>query len=207
MTTTEDTFGKITQDGIERLRNRLGVYYHGIRHVGEISADAIRTYAVGMGERNPLYLDEGYANQTSYGSVIGTPLFLWTVRAPTATNLGGLPGVHSFYGGSEWEYYRPVKPGDVVSTSYRPYDAVEKSSTYAGHMAIQYAQTLYVDEKGDGVAKAKAWSLRTERQAARERDSFRDVEKPKYSPESCKPSGTCTTGSKCGGPFPATGRT
>ena len=91
--------------------------------------------------------------------------------------------MHSFYGGSEWEYYRPVRPGDIISTSYRPYDVVEKPSRYAGHMAIQYAQTLYVGHRGVVVARAKAWSLRTERQAARERDSFKGVEKPKYTRE------------------------
>ena len=184
MTVSEDSsYGQITQEGIDKMRGRLGVYYHGVRHVGEITADAIRTYAQGMGERNPLYLDEGYGRKSAYGSVIATPIFLWTVRAPTATNLGGLPGVHSFYGGSEWEYYKPVRPGDTISTSYRPYDVVEKSSKYAGHMAIVYAQTLYVDQRANAVARAKAWSLRTERKAARERDSFKGVEKPRYSRE------------------------
>jgi len=182
-TTESDTFGHITQDGFDRLRGRLGVYYFGIRHVGEITADAMRTYATGMGERNPLYFDEDYGKSTPYASMIAAPIFLWTVRAPTATNLGGFPGVHSFYGGSEWEYYGPTTPGQIVSTSYRPHDVVEKSSNYAGHMAIQYAQTLYVDQKGDAVAKAKAWSIRTERQAARERDTYKGVEKPTYTQE------------------------
>jgi acyl dehydratase len=183
MTVDSSSYGQITPEGVDRLRSRLGVYYHGIRHVGEISADAIRTYAEGMGERNHIYLDEEFGRRSPYGSMIATPLFLWTVRAPTATNLGGMPGVHSFYGGSEWEFFRPVKPGDIISASYRPYDVVEKSSTYAGHMAIQYAQTLYVDQRAGAVARAKAWSIRTERKAARERDTFRGVQKPKYTPE------------------------
>ena len=180
---SNSTYGQITQEGIERIRDRLGVYYHGIRHVGEISADAIRTYAQGMGERNPLFLDEEYGRKSPQGSIIATPIFLWTVRAITATNLGGLPGVHSFYGGSEWEYYRPTKPGDIISASYRPHDVVERPSRYAGRMAIQYAQTLYVDQRARAVAKARAWSIRTERQAARERDTYRDVQKPRYSQE------------------------
>ena len=183
MTSEDSSYGRITQEGIDKIKGRLGVYYHGTRHVGEITADAIRTYAQGMGERNPIYFDEEYGRRTPHGSMIATPIFLWTVRAPTATNLGGMPGVHSFYGGSEWEYFRSVRPGDVISTSYRPYDVVEKSSRYAGHMAIQYAQTLYVDQRAEAVARAKAWSIRTERQAARERDAFRGVEKPKYTRE------------------------
>ena len=183
MTTESSTYGQITQEGIDRMRGRLGVYYHGIRHVGEIRADAIRTYAQGMGERNPLFFDEDYGRKSPYASMIATPIFLWTVRSITATNLGGLPGVHSFYGGSEWEYYKPVSPGDIISASYRPYDVVEKSSTYAGHMAIQYAQTLFVDHRANAVALAKAWSIRTERQAARDRDRYRDVEKPRYTQE------------------------
>ena len=184
MTVSENSsYGQITQEGIDRLRGRLGVYYHGIRHVGEITADAIRTYAQGMGERNPIFLDEDYGRKSPYGSIIATPIFLWTVRAITATNLGGLPGVHSFYGGSEWDYYRAVKPGDGISATYRPCDVVEKSSSYAGRMAMQYAQTLYVDQRANAVARARAWSIRTERRAARERDRYGGVEKPKYTRE------------------------
>ena len=183
MTNDNDTYGQITEEGIERLRSRQGAYYHGIRHVGEVTADAIRTYAQGMGERNPLFFDEAYGHRSPSSSIIATPLFLWTVRAPTATNLGGLPGVHSFYGGSEWEYYKPVRPGDVIGTSYRPHDVVEKSSKYAGRMAIQYAQTLYVDHRANAVARAKAWSIRTERKAARERGKYSGIEKPKYTRE------------------------
>ena len=95
-----------------------------------------------------------------------------------------MPGVHTFYGGSEWEYYRPIKPGDVISASYRPYSVVEKpTSNYAGHVVIQSAQTLYVNGRGDAMAKGKAWSVRTERRAARERDVYKGVEKPRYSDE------------------------
>lgn len=183
MATKSSTYGLITDEGVEKFRQRLGVYYHGVRHVGEVSADAMRTYAVGMGERNPLFVDEAYGEKASFGGIIGTPLFLWTVRAPTATNLGGLPGVHSFYGGSEWEYFKPVKPGDVISSAYGPYDIVRKSSEYAGHMAIVYAQTLYTDRGADVVAKAKAWSIRTERKAARERDKYKKLDTPKYTKE------------------------
>ena len=183
MTTQSSTYGLITSEGIDRFRGRLGVYYHGARHVGEITADAMRTYAMGMGERNPLFVDEAYGKTTPWGSLIATPQFLWTVRAPTATNLGGLPGVHSFYGGSEFDYYRPLRPGDVISATFRPYDMVEKSSEYAGHIAIQYAQTVYVDQQANAVAKAKAWSIRTERRAARERGKYEKLEKPRYSKE------------------------
>ena len=183
MTTESSTYGQITPEGIDSIKGRLGVYYHGVRHVGEITADAMRTYAQGMGDRNPLFVDESHGANTPYGSIIAAPMFLWTVRASTATNLGGLPGVHSFYGGSEWEYYKPVRSGDTISTSYRPYDVVEKSSSYAGRMAIQYAQTLYVDQRGSASARAKAWSIRTERSAARERDVYKGVEKPRYTKE------------------------
>ena len=177
------SYGQITPAEVERVRNRLGVYYHGLRHVGEITADAIRTYAQGMGERNPLYFDEDYSRGSRYGSLIAPPLFLWTVRATTATNLGGLPGVHSFYGGSDWEYYQPVRPGDAIGATYRPYNIVEKPSTYAGRMAIQYAQTLYVNQRSTAVARGVAWSVRTERRAARERNTLKDVRKPSYTEE------------------------
>ena len=75
MTTENSTYGLITQEGIDRMRGRLGVYYHGVRHVGEITADAIRTYAQGMGERNPLFFDEDCGRESLHGSIIATPHF------------------------------------------------------------------------------------------------------------------------------------
>ena len=183
MSTGNSGDGHITQEGLDRLRNRLGVYYHGVRHVGEITADGMRTFAQGMGERNPIFLDMDYGRNTPYGSMTAIPMYLWTIRTTTAANMGGLPGVHTFYGGSEWEYYRPVRPGDTIGASYRPYDVVEKSGRYAGPVAIQSAQALYVDQRGQAVTKGRAWSVRTERQAARERDVHRGVEKPDYTQE------------------------
>ena len=183
MTVEGSSFGRITEEGIARLQGRLGVYYHGVRHVGEISADAMRTYAHGMGERNPLFFDADYGRTTPYHSMIAFPMFLWTIRSTTAANIGGLAGVHTFYGGSEWEYYRPVRPGDTISASYRPYDVVEKSGRYAGRVVIQSAQTMYVDQRAKPVAKGRAWSVRTERQAARERDVYQGVEKLRYTRE------------------------
>ena len=184
MSTDRSSFGTITPEGIERLRGRLGVYYHGVRHVGEISADSIRTFGMGLGERNPLYLDPDYGHSTHYGNMIAFPMYLWTIRSTTAANMGGLPGVHTFYGGSEWEYYQPIRPGDVISASYRPYSVVEKpTSSYAGHVVIQSAQTLYVNGTGQAMAKGRAWSVRTERRAARERDVYKGTEKPRYSDE------------------------
>ena len=132
--------------------------------------------------RSTLTLTTG--RSTHYGAMIAFPMYLWTIRSTTAANMGGLPGVHTFYGGSEWEYFQPIRPGDVISASYRPYSVVEKpTSSYAGHVVIQSAQTLYVNGRGQAMAKGRAWSVRTERRAARERDVYKGVEKPRYSDE------------------------
>jgi len=55
------TIGKITGEGIRRLRERLGAYYKGVPTLLEITEDYIYNYAVDNGDLNPLYIDPGYA--------------------------------------------------------------------------------------------------------------------------------------------------
>ena len=61
--------GKITQEGIDRLRQRIGSFNRPRQYgVGlfneEASRSAIRHFCQGIGDQNPLYWDMSYA-QTS----------------------------------------------------------------------------------------------------------------------------------------------
>ncbi|MBI4338836.1 MAG: MaoC family dehydratase N-terminal domain-containing protein [Chloroflexi bacterium] len=163
-------YGKITEQGIGSMQARMGTYYYGGRCLGEVSADEIRMMALREGERNPLYLDEEYGKKTRYGSMIapGAP----SHRNFSATNLGGLPGVMSFNGGGHTDHYRVVRPGDIVGTTFRPYKIVTKTSRYAGHSAVQYSQGITINQDDEVVAKHHAWSVRTERAPARERNTL-----------------------------------
>ena len=71
--------GSITQEGIDRLRTRLGSYNRPRQYgVGlfneEASRSAIRHFCQGIGDSNPLYWDVSYGQQSKFGTIIAPAL-------------------------------------------------------------------------------------------------------------------------------------
>ncbi|MCE2458704.1 MAG: MaoC family dehydratase N-terminal domain-containing protein [Dehalococcoidia bacterium] len=86
-------------------------------HVNEVEKGAIIKFAVAIGDTNPIYNDEQAARNSRYGGIIAPPTFFRTmssgpmkvdVKSPYSANLDG---------GSDWEYYEPVRPGDRISVT------------------------------------------------------------------------------------------
>src|SRR5439155_1305366 len=84
----------------------------------EATRDAIYHLALAIGDLSPLYLDEDYARRTRWGTLIAPPIIVQsmdTLRAVGSSGLPeGLPGVHSIWTGSRYEWARPVKLGDRI---------------------------------------------------------------------------------------------
>lgn len=177
---------RITDEGLDKLRARIGLYYR-INQINEVaSRDIIRHYAEGIGDYNPLWLDEGYASRTRYKSIIAPPTFLYGVFLCSGHNAGGLPGVHGFFSGADWRWSRVIRAGDAVAANYRPVDVVEKSSAFALRTVIVYGESLYRNQRDELIARCKGWTIRAERKAARERGKYRDIAGQQYSPEDLK---------------------
>ena len=62
-------FPKITEEGLDDLRKRIGVKITNTVEPWnyEATRDAIRHYAHGIGDDNPLWCDPEYAEKTKYG--------------------------------------------------------------------------------------------------------------------------------------------
>ena len=85
--------GKITEEGIQRLRERLGRFnrprQYGVGLFNEqATRDAIRHYCQGIGDPNPLYWDVSYGQRTKYGTIIAPPCFLYSVLHSTVRPAG-----------------------------------------------------------------------------------------------------------------------
>ena len=165
------SFPKITEQGLEDLKRRLGV------KIGltaepwcyEATRDNIRHYAHGIGDDNPLWCDPEYAAKTTHGGIIALPSFLYSTSRIVSGYVGGLPGVHAMWSGSNWVWHQHAKRNDVISTEAYLKDLVEHDTRFAGK-AIQ--QTYHVDffnQTGDKLAEADTWCFRTERDHAREK--------------------------------------
>ena len=117
---SSNRFPKITEQGLADLRKRIGVkitdslepWNH------EATRDAIRHYAHGIGDDNPLWTDPEYAAKTKYGTLVALPSFLFSTDRIISGYCGGLSGIHAFAATNR-------EPGlfDQIIQSLTPYQA------------------------------------------------------------------------------------
>ena len=110
-------FPKITDQGLDDLRRRIGVEITDTLEpwCHEATRDGIRHYAHGIGDDNPLWCDPEYAKGTPWGDVIAPPSFLFATSRIISGYVGGLPGVHAMWAGADWTWHHPVRRNDAIT--------------------------------------------------------------------------------------------
>lgn len=181
-----ESAGSITEAEIRRLRERLGeiVQVSEPPYLTEANRDAIRHWAMATGDRNPLYLDEEYAAKGPHGTIIAPPCLPYAFSRSSIGYRGGLPGVHSMFGGSHWRWSEPLPIGSAVSAETRFTDLIELDGRFAGRMLKQLSRTAFT-RVGDAqpFAEVEGWGMRTERQAARKKSKYAGTRLASYTPE------------------------
>ena len=78
-----------------------------------------------------------------------------TLRAVGSAGLPeGLPGVHSIWSGSHYEWERPVLCGDEIRSECYLKDVVEKASKFAdGRTVYQTYEAVYYDQNDESIGK------------------------------------------------------
>ena len=171
MTTTD--YGRITDDGLEELRGRIGVEFPGpTPWFRTATEDTIRNYAHGMGDDNPLWTDPDYARATTWGRLLAPPSILYAMDRVITGYVGGLPGVHAMYAGASWEWDRPIGEGDRLVGTSKLVDLVAKETRFAGRAIQQIYETVFRDDDGQTVATVRSWCFRTERGRARKTAAY-----------------------------------
>ena len=164
-------FPKITEEGLDDLRKRIGVKIENTVEPWnyEATRDAIRHYAHGIGDDNPLWCEPEYAEQTKYGTLVALPSFLFTTSRIVSGYCGGLSGVHAMWAGADWTWHKPVRRNDEIHTEAYLKDLVEHQTKFAGRSFQQIYHVDFFNQNGDHVAGADSWVFRTDRDEARER--------------------------------------
>jgi acyl dehydratase len=197
MSTTEDlgTSALITDDGIERLRVRIGVPVpEPPPYNREGFFDTMRHFANGYGDDNPLYCEPAYAAGTRWDEIIGSPFYLMTMGESEATEIprdvierskGALVGVHMFHAGSEWSFYEPVRTGDGCVSTRRLTDVESKTSEFGGgRSVISHVQIDYLRKRDRSLfAEHRFWFVHTERRAAKKAGKEKHIERASWTPE------------------------
>jgi acyl dehydratase len=163
-------FPKITERGLDELRQRIGVRIEDTLEpwCHEATRDNIRHYAHGIGDDNPLWCDPDYAARTRYGGIVAPPSFLFATSRIISGYVGGLPGVHAMWAGADWTWHKPTRRNDEISTEASLKDLVEHQTRFAGRSIQQIYHVRFFNQSGDLLAEADSWCFRTDRDQARE---------------------------------------
>jgi aspartate racemase len=131
----------------------------------EVTAQAIRHFAYGISDDNPLWLDREYARKSSYGSLVAPPSFLTSVLYPV---LHGYPmqlPMSNLIGELEYEWFHPILEGDTLSPSAKQTGVYESKDRHNRPLVCILSETSYWNQKEELVGKARsnlAWAARTE---------------------------------------------
>jgi len=175
--------GRITDEAVAAAKKMIGMQ---LRPEGpylqDATPDTIRNFCNGIGDLNPLYRDAEYGRTSRYGTVVAHPMFPMAYGWLGRTRWG-LPGVHGFYAGNDWELFRHIRPSDRVTAIERVVGVDEKQSRFSGRLVIQYVEAEFANQHDDLVARVLGWCTRHERQAAREKGKYKEVKKHEYTRE------------------------
>lgn len=175
--------GRITDEAIAAARGMIGLQ---LRPEGpylqDATPDTIRNFGNGIGDLNPLYRDEEHGRLSRFGTIVAHPMFPMAFGWIGRTRWG-LPGVHGFYAGNDWELFRHVRPGDRVTAIERVVGVEEKQSRFSGRLVLQFVEATYANQHGQIVARALGTCTRHERKASREAGKYKDIKTYEYTAE------------------------
>jgi acyl dehydratase len=186
---------RITDDDIERSQLLVGVdaARGGREFYKVLSPDAIRNFARGYGDDNPLFVDDEYGPTTRWGSQIAPPMIGIALASPLYGDpvpeeirkgtRGLFAGIHVFVSGQSTEWYRPLFPGDELF-SFGGIESTEvKKSEFADRSVIRVARTVSMNQRAEIVQITRVLMIHTERKTARDKGKYADIKPATYSEE------------------------
>jgi hypothetical protein len=121
--------------------------------------------ALGIGDLSPLYHDEAYAAGTRWGKLLAPYIMIQTfdtLRSVGSSGLPeGLPGVHSIWTGSLYEWKRPLAVGDRLTAECYLKAVDERQSRFGGGRPSIRRRGVYGDHRRP-IGPQRHW-IRTER--------------------------------------------
>ncbi len=123
-----------------------------------VEKGAIIKFAEAIGDDNPLWNDEAAARRSRYGGLVAPPTFLRSLRVGLPELPFEIPFDRRLDGGSDWQYFQPVRPGDRIQAVARVTDLTERSGRM-GLMIFMTAEITYRNQFDEIVATQTATSI------------------------------------------------
>ena len=125
----------------------------------DIEKGAIIKFAQAIEDDNPLYNDEMVARDSRYGGLIAPPTFLRSVGVDRPPYPFNMPFNRMLDGGSDWEYFHPVRAGDRITAISEIADINERIGRM-GLMVITSIVVTYRNQFGQVAATQTSTSIR-----------------------------------------------
>ena len=179
------SWGEITDEGLAEVEELIGVPLRRSRMqwIETTTKDAIKHFAWGIGDDNPLWLDPNYAVASSVGSLIAPPCILYaldsTIIAPK------LPGVQWIYAGTDFVWFDHIKVNTSFDISAELLSQQIKKGRRFPRWVLQSGKVKYHDRNKKLIATAIGHVARTPRHQAKtgKDDSNSQQRIHRYSPE------------------------
>ena len=147
----------------------------------EAAPDSVRHFCWGRGDENPLFCDAAHGAASRWKSALAPGCFLYTID--TTVVAPKLRGIQWLYGGTDWEWFKPIRHRDSFTVRARLLDAVEKQGGKAKSFIIQTGEVLYTNQHGELVCRALGHTARTPRAKAKDGLKYEARETHRYTPE------------------------
>ena len=143
----------------EEARKQIGTT--GEARVYDVERGAIRRFAEAIGDPNPVFNDEQAARNTRFGGMIAPPTFCRSLGSPIPSirlkNMG--EAFRGLDGGSDWEYFQPIRPADRITVQSRLLDLREAEGRL-GPMVFIVIETSYTNQFGELCATQRSTAIR-----------------------------------------------
>ena len=124
----------------------------------------IREFAEAIRDDNPLYRDEEAARRSPFGGIIAPPTLTrnwWWEGSQAHTDLG-FDWRYNVHGEQEFEYFQPIRGGDVLTGQLKIAEMYEKTGKRGGKMTFAVLETTYKNAKGETVLIGRRTLIETE---------------------------------------------
>ena len=161
--------------------------------VSEVTTDAVRHFAWGIGDNNPLWVDQDYGPPSGLTTTVAPPSFAYAIDETTVAP--GLDGYERHYESVKWKWFHRLEIGDRISAESK---ILGEDHDSAADYIWQHGETSFHCSGKGVVAKANVTTRRDKKELTPvdERDEI------KYTPEQLSEIEEAILNEKCRGASP-----
>ena len=161
--------------------------------VSEVTTDAVRHFAWGIGDNNPLWVDQDYGPPSGLTTTVAPPSFAYAIDETTVA-----PGFNEYerhYEVVKWEWFHRLEIGDRISAKSK---ILREDHDSTADVIWQHGETSFHCSGKGVVAKANVTTRRDKKELTPvdERDEI------KYTPEQLSEIEEAILNEKCRGASP-----